>query len=252
MANGNADGTNDKTHATKLFVTLIAAVPTAFSAILGYFTFQTSHELEQLKEQRRFDLEIYEAAKEALDGSESQQKAALALVVSLGQPPLKDALIEAFYTSETSDPEVTSLAATYRPAQEPAQEEEEEEEAQAPAPAVEMPGSAIWSNWDFDLFYCASSPQQARVQADRVADRLKQDGAQGRVRVRELSAEVNARSGYRIQGYAIRRSEDEAEIADQLAAFADQVLADSNVSFETQASGQQTPWYVSAFFCPAA
>ena len=80
------------------------------------------------------------------------------------------------------------------------------------------------------------------------------EGAKGRIRIRELPDSINAKSGYQIDGYAIRRNSNEKEAAVALKLLAEQALEKSgNRSiFNLSLTRQSTPWYISAFLCPGS
>jgi hypothetical protein len=63
-----------------------------------------------------------------------------------------------------------------------------------------------------------------------------------------LPDSINAKPGYRVSGYAIRREVNEAAQADALKGLAEGVVQSSQ--FEIVTSNQATRWYLSAFVCP--
>jgi hypothetical protein len=233
---------------SKTLLAVLALVPAIATAITGFLAWHVNSEVEsvraelqQIESQRAFDLEIYKAVKEALAGSAKDQQVALALVVSIGQEPLRSALLGTLEEAPSAAPEIVAQARSYRITDKEAASQPQSAAAAAPA----------WSDWDFDLFYCEASPAWAKTQADKLANAMVADGAKGRVRVRPLSASKNQESAYRIDGYAIYRSDDEAAMASKLAAFARNALRDSNgVAFEVKPTSQRSPWYLSAFLCP--
>ncbi|MBE0375807.1 hypothetical protein PFLA_b0739 [Pseudoalteromonas flavipulchra NCIMB 2033 = ATCC BAA-314] len=109
-----------------------------------------------------------------------------------------------------------------------------------------------WEDWDYDIFWCTTSGASAKEQAEFIKQQLEMEGAKGRVRVRELFSSVNARSGYKISGYAIRRSENEIVQANALETLAENVLLEKGYPavFKQQLTSQKTRWYISAFVCP--
>ncbi|MGB1060075.1 MAG: hypothetical protein ACPGZU_08075 [Ketobacter sp.] len=109
-----------------------------------------------------------------------------------------------------------------------------------------------WEDWDYDIFWCSESGEGAQQQAVLIQDQLLKEGAAGRIRVRELPASINAKTGYKISGYVIRRGESETSQARALQTLSEQVLADNGfpAAFQQQLSLQQTKWYISAFVCP--
>jgi hypothetical protein len=109
-----------------------------------------------------------------------------------------------------------------------------------------------WEDWDYDVFWCETSGPPAKAQAASIKTQIESEGAKGRIRVRELPASVNAKPGYGVAGYAIRRSENEAPQAHALKTLAEKVLADAGftATFDLQPASESTQWYISAFICP--
>jgi hypothetical protein len=140
----------------------------------------------------------------------------------------------------TAAPEIVAQARSYRMP----------EKAAASQPQASAAGAPAWADWDFDLFYCEASPAWAKSQADELASAMVADGAKGRIRVRPLSAGKNQESAYRINGYALNRSDDESAMADKLAAFARSALPNGGIPFDVKRTSQRSPWYISAFLCP--
>jgi hypothetical protein len=232
---------------SKTLLAVLALVPAIATAITGFLAWRVSSEVEsvkaelqQIESQRAFDLEIYKAVKEALAGSAKDQQVALALVVSIGQEPLRSALLGTLEEAPTAAPEIVAQARSYRMP----------EKAAASQPQGSAAGAPAWADWDFDLFYCEASPAWAKSQADELASAMVADGAKGRIRVRPLSAGKNQESAYRINGYALNRSDDESAMADKLAAFARSALPNGGISFDVKRTSQRSPWYISAFLCP--
>jgi hypothetical protein len=89
----------------------------------------------------------------------------------------------------------------------------------------------------------------AESQANKIAKQILLEGAEGRIRVRELPDSINAKSGYRVNGYVIRRNniKREIEIAKALKKLGDSTLGKD--IFTLQTTLQDTPWYVSVFVC---
>ena len=187
---------------SKTLLAFLALVPAIATAITGFFAWRVSSEVEsvkaelqQIESQRAFDLEIYKAVKEALAGSAKDQQVALALVVSIGQEPLRSALLGTLEEAPTAAPEIVAQARSYRMPEKEAASQPQGSDAGTPA----------WADWDFDLFYCEASPAWAKSQADELASAMVADGAKGRIRVRPLSAGKNGEPAYRIDGYALYR-----------------------------------------------
>ena len=111
-----------------------------------------------------------------------------------------------------------------------------------------------WGKWDFDIFWCSTSGAKAKAQAETIGEQLAAEGAEGRIRIRELPDSINAKSGYQIDGYAIRRNSNEKEAATALQSLAENALekSGSNTTFTQSLTRQSTPWYISAFLCPSS
>jgi hypothetical protein len=176
---------------SKTLLAVLALVPAIATAITGFLAWRVSSEVEsvkaelqQIESQRAFDLEIYKAVKEALAGTAKDQQVALALVVSIGQEPLRAALLGTLEEAPTAAPEIVAQARSYRMP----------EKAAASQPQGSAAGEPGWADWDFDLFYCEASPAWAKSQADELASAMVADGAKGRIRVRPLSAGKNQES----------------------------------------------------------
>jgi len=218
---------------SRWFVITAAAVPTLVSAITGVITLMTGEELKRIEAKRNYDLEIYQAAKEALLGSDEEKKAVIALIMSVGEDPLKTELIKAFDNAENSSVAVIETARTNLSSDSILEKKEDTQNR--------------WGSWDFDLFYCESSPIIAREDAAKLASELREDGAEGRIRVRPLTRSTNSQLGYNVSGYQLRPNGSENAIATQLNDFASLKI---RREFDLLYSGQNTPLYVSAFFCP--
>jgi hypothetical protein len=233
---------------SKTLLAFLALVPAIATAITGFLAWRVNSEvesvraeLERIESQRAFDLEIYKAVKEALAGSAKDQQVALALVVSIGEEPLRSALLGTLEEAPSAAPEIVAQARSYRITDKEAASQPQGAAAAAPA----------WSDWDFDLFYCETSPPWAKTQADALANAIVADGAKGRIRVRPLAASKNLEPAYRINGYALVGSEDEAAMARKLQQFAQNALSRGTaIPFQVKPTSQRSPWYLSAFLCP--
>ena len=109
-----------------------------------------------------------------------------------------------------------------------------------------------WRSWNYDIFWCETSGNVAELQASNIVSKLKSIGVKGRLRVRELPASINARAGYGISGYVIRRSNDEIAQATTLQKLLREILLENghSVYFRQQNASQKTQWYISTFLCP--
>lgn len=232
---------------SKTLLAFLALVPAIATAITGYLAYRVNSEvqsvnaeLQRIESGRAFDMDIYRVVKESLKGDAKDQEVAIALVVSIGREPLRTKLLKVL--EEASSPEIVAEARSYRMM--------EKQADSAPETSAAAPGTMAWADWDFDLFYCEASPDWARAQADKMASAMLADGAQGRIRVRPLSESKNREGQYKINGYAIYRSEDETAMADKLAGFAKNILEADGVSFDVRPTPRKSPWYISAFLCP--
>ena len=226
----------NNTSSLKAFITIAALIPTAFTAFTGYLAYQLKKDTEILKTKRDYNFQIYNVAKEALSGSEKEQIAAIALIKAIGEEPLKSALLEAYEDSANSTPEIIQIA----------RESLNESGARNKGSKTDLPN---WGDIDFDLFHCESSSADATLHATRMKQELEKDGARGRIRVRQLSLENEKR--YDVSGYEIRPNSNEIEIAEKLKLlFIETTPAANPENTSFRISGQNTPWYLSMFFCP--
>jgi hypothetical protein len=108
-----------------------------------------------------------------------------------------------------------------------------------------------WEDFDYDVFWCESSGSHAKATAESIVSRLKAEGAKGRLRARLLPDSINARPGYQHSGFVVRFNAGEEKQANELARVGNAVLNGKGV-FTSSLSAQSTPWYLSAFVCPAA
>jgi len=217
---------------------------------LALTTLTTERNVRKLDEDLTF--KVYEAVTTSLKSNDlKQQQAASALLQFLATEPLRTQLLQVFGASQTTAPEV-------RQAVEKVLQEEQKfaidnavvlqqvaaKAADAPSPARVLP----WNDWDVDIFWCQRSGQAAAESAAAIAKELTVQGAKGRIRARVLPDSVNAKAGYRVSGYAIRRDRNEVAQANALKALAEGVVQSSQ--FEIVQSNQATSWYLSAFVCP--
>jgi hypothetical protein len=203
-----------------------------------------------------FNLKIYEIVTRSLEEKNARkQEAAQAFVIVMVEEPLRSSLLNVL--KQGGAPEVKKDIGEILQA-----EKKFREEVSLPtnvAATAATPGSAspsyAWGDWDFDIFWCAGSGAAAKQQAELVGEQLLAEGSRGRIRIRELPESINAKAGYQISGYAIRRNNnrEETEAAAALKNLAETVLAKNRIrtEFNVSVSSQNTPWYISAFICPA-
>lgn len=186
---------------------------------------------------------IYEAVVKSLEsGDVKRQMVSKALVTSMLDDPLRTELLAVLSTSST--PEIKKEAEATL-----AQESRFKAEQNAPRAAL-VKKSSSWEDIDFDIFWCERSGDSARAQAERIKSQLAAEGAKGRLRVRLLPDSINSRPGYQHSGYVIRYNAGEEALSVKLKALGDGIVAPA--AFVVSLSGQDTPWYLSAFVCPPA
>ena len=208
---------------------------------------QNKEEREERESNQDFNLKIYEIVTKSLEESNAQkQEAAKAFVVVMVEEPLRSSLLNVLKLG--GSPEIRKNISKIL--------EAEERFQTSIASRVEKKREDVsshnWANWDFDIFWCSSSGGSAKREAQAIGEQLVAEGAEGRIRVRELPDTINAKSGYQIDGYAIRRNSNEEKMANALQKLAESTLqSDSGkVSFRQSLTRQNTPWYISAFVCP--
>jgi hypothetical protein len=121
--------------------------------------------------------------------------------------------------------------------------------AQADIKPRTVPGDP--AGWDYDVFWCETSPQAAR-QAETVFDYLVSRQATdhlGRLRLRPLAATINNGDGYHVGPYVIRRHITKNGQANILKQELDEKFAPGFV-FRIEDSAQLFPFYLSIFVCP--
>lgn len=207
----------------------------------------TERNLKKFDEDLTF--RVYDAVITSLKADDTkQQQAASALVIVMAEEPLRTQLLQVFDKAQATAPEVREEVSKILATEQRFHQEEamaKSATAAAPSPSIASDG---WGNWDVDVFWCQNSGESAQKSADAIVAALEKDGAKGRLRARVLPDSINARSGYRISGYAIRRDTGEEERAVALKTVAEQAL--SGTTFEILPSGSATRWYLSAFVCP--
>lgn len=204
-------------------------------------------EREKINAEREFNFKIYDLVQQSLEeNNERKQEVAKQFVLVMVDGELRERLLGVL--EEGGTPNIKQQTAHIL-----AQEKEfySQQEQVLRTNRLEKP-SFNWADWDYDIFWCTNSGPAAKQQATFIREQLEQEGANGRIRVRELYPSVNAQTGYKISGYAIRRSEDEIVQANALKQLAERVLSEQGfpASFKQQPTSQGTRWYISAFVCP--
>lgn len=246
----------------------IPLISVATAVMVGLLNFQVSSNDQKMRERinaidaavkksqeqraeresnQSFNIKIYDIVTKSLEeGNPKKQEAAKAFVVVMVDEPLRSSLLNVLKQggAPTVKADISRILAQ--------EQQFQSNFAAVPTKTRNDTASYQWGNWDFDIFWCSTSGQAAKRQAESIGDQLLAEGAKGRVRIRELPESINAKSGYQIDGYAIRRNNDEEATANALKGLAEKVLNKSGVraEFSMSLSRQSTPWYISAFVCP--
>lgn len=204
-------------------------------------------ERAKLDSEREFNFKIYDLVQKSIEeNNEKKQEVAKAFIIVMVDGDLRKHLLGVLENAGT--PRVQAETAKVIAQEEIFESDQSEIHSQQRA----VRASFDWEDWDYDLFWCTSSGSAAEEQAALVKEALAREGAKGRLRVRELPDSVNAKPGYKVSGYSIRRSNNEVAQADALEALAERVLRASGyaIDFRAEPTSTRTAWYVSAFFCP--
>jgi len=211
---------------------------------------KNKEEREERESNQDFNLKIYEIVTQSLEEKNAQkQEAAKAFVVVMVDEPLRSSLLNVI--KQGGAPEVKKDIGKILEAEEKFQTSA----AIVPDKKRDEVSTYQWGNWDFDIFWCTESGPNAKKQAELIGEQLVAENAKGRIRIRELPESINAKSGYQINGYGIRRNanKEETKTADALKKLAEKSLAEIDIktSFNVSVSRQDTPWYISSFVCPS-
>lgn len=128
------------------------------------------------------------------------------------------------------------------------------------AQTVDLVADPSATGWDVDVFWCQSADGGAgdanEARAKRVAERLAEISRAGtsiggerlgRVRLRELTVEANARPQYRLSTDQIFLDAGEGTIGEAVAGVARD--AEAPLGVVNRQGGKVSPWYLSAFYC---
>jgi hypothetical protein len=212
-------------------------------------------ERDERESNQDFNLKIYEIVTQSLEEQNAKkQEAAQAFVVVMVDEPLRSSLLNVL--KQGGAPEVQKNIGEILQAEKKFKYETtlKINSVETPDPDKTVKPSFKWNDWDFDIFWCTESGSVAMKQANLIGEQLLAEGSKGRIRIRELPESINAKAGYQISGYGIRRNNNSAEIevANALKNLAETVLDSNDIktTFSVSVSNQSTPWYVSSFVCP--
>ena len=238
------DDDSGKAHSlTARFAQAAAVLSALTTALVAYNTWQVSTfeaELRRVESNRELNFRLYASISEALESNDARRiQAVRTIVMTMSPEPLRSGFLDALSAGEESifDSEQLDVRAPVptRAASPPAGDDVES-----------------WGEWDFDLFWCSVSGVGAQQQAERLEAALRNDGAEGRIRVRVLPESRRADVGAEAFGYEVRGEAGEEAISERLVSLARREVA-PDFRFVSIAEGEQpvrTQWYVSAFICP--
>lgn len=209
---------------------------------------QSQEQRQERESNQSFNIKIYDIVTQSLEeGNAQKQAAAKAFVIVMVDEPLRSSLLNVLKQGGNSE-----LKADIGRILEQEQRFQSKSASKLVAQQNVVP-SYKWGEWDFDIFWCSASGPAAKAQAELIGKQLLAEQARGRVRVRELPESINAKSGYQVDGYAIRRNSNEEVTALALKALAESALQNTdanNANFRLGLTRQSTPWYISVFVCP--
>lgn len=208
---------------------------------------EAKNEREKLNSEREFNFKIYDLVQQSIEqGNEKKQEVAKQFVIVMVDGELRNRLLGVLEAGGTAAIKQETAALLRK---------EEEFNVQQTAifskPKIAR-DSFSWEDWDYDIFWCERSGESAKDQAGLIANQLKAEGANGKIRVRELPASVNAKSGYKVSGYTIRMGKSEIKQGNALKKMSEHILSDQGYTaeFNLQPTRQKTRWYLSAYVCP--
>ncbi len=246
---------------------IAAFVATLATILSGLSAFQVSRfetKLKEVQAERELNFRIYTSIADALESGDPKRVMAVrGIVEAMASDNIKPKFLEALEPAIVSVYEEEQLALIEtRPIDESVDDEDTaspealpDEEVEAPTPGptpavAEGTTSIPWGDWDFDIFWCAGGGLNAENDANKIRAWLQRDGAQGRIRTRILPSSINQQAGYKVKGYEIRRSTEEAGMANRLETFLRNIEGVGKYPWVQRTTTQNTPWYISVFICP--
>ncbi len=207
---------------------------------------ESKEQREERESTQNFNFKIYDLVLKSVEEKNAQkQEVAKTFIVVMVDDPLRSSLLKVL--EKRGEPQVRQdVEKTLN-----AEKNSSYTEGTKPTVSGSKQPSYNWAKWDIDVFWCSSSSDKiTELQANKIAKQILLEGAKGRIRVKELPDSINAKSGYRVNGYVIRRNDikREREIAEALKKLGDSTLGKD--IFTLQTTLQDTPGYVSVFVCP--
>ncbi|MFT5674253.1 MAG: hypothetical protein ACI808_000168 [Paraglaciecola sp.] len=221
---------------------LVATIATVFSAYNAIKVSSLEADFKQVEAERELNFRIYSSIADALEsGDEKRVLAVRGIVQAMASESIRPAFLQAL------EPAMQRVFA--------------QEELEVASSTIAQKGNASiepksittdgsWGEWDFDVFWCASSGIEAENISSKIVHGLINAGAKGRIRSRILPDTVNQRRGYQVTGFQIRRSDNEIEMANKLNKFVTSLPDLENITIKEKLTSQKTAWYISIFVCP--
>lgn len=222
--------------------TVSAVLSGIVGVLVAFNTYQVSTfetDLKQVESERALNFRIYQSIAEALESDdERRMRAVRTIVEAMAGDEIKSGFLEALETRQTQlfDKETRELEVV------------QSSKAAPPVAAGTSAEEFDWSRWDVDVFWCATSGAAAEGEAEAIVQALRERGANGRLRARELPARVNERTSYGISGYEVRMGEGEEVPARILSELGVEIVP--GAEFRRVRVAQKSPGYVSVFLCP--
>lgn len=251
------------------FIATLAAVATLASVVMGVATAYTSNKLNELKEkvdrlqnERTYASQIYNKFDTIVTSDDDEQMRidrlsgllALTELVDQEHEALRKRLALMIQDQTGRYAETLEKQATANPKQDAQANAQLAQLRQLGRQAAAVSEQTRWSNYDFDVFWCASGPKaeaSRKLASQIVALRSVDPTARGAWRSRSLG-DAGARN-LKASGYSIRYDyDDELPFANALLyAMRANGLSGSATPFKIdQARTKASRWYLSVFVCP--
>lgn len=240
---------------------IAALVATLATIVSGFNAIQVSRfetDLKQLEAERELNFRIYSSIADALESGDHKRVLAVrGIVEAMASESIKPAFRQALEPAmqrvfEQEQLEVALISEKHSSSESNGESSQPPNIVTTPTPTEDEGGhqDGNWEQWDFDIFWCASSGVEAESLATKIVYALKKNGAEGRIRTRVLPDSINRKKSYRASGLEIRRSANEIAMGNKLAAFIQTLPGFEDFQIKEKLTKQKTPWYISAFVCP--